>query len=174
MSNFSNIYTTFLVLLLFLGISGCKNHCGHDASSFWKNFKTFTQKIKSETKNINHRNWDEHDKIYQKFYITCYPKYVVQLSPEKRDSFWMLGLGYVYSRYQMDLIKKFKETDYTLTILRDSLHARNIDIFDSIDSLSKDWPAIEKLDAKSRDQLDRYLRKEKQDTLLPPYSTNVK
>ena len=102
--------------------------------------------------------------------LTGVPRYSAQFTEEDSYLFWQQSMGYMYARYGLNLLKKFKDTDDLILRLRDSLAARKIDIPLAMDSLSKDWPILMGTSGSNLGfRLEKILRKKTQDTLLPAW-----
>lgn len=116
------------------------------------------------------KNWDLLDRRFRIYLKECQPRYAGQFSEAEAYHFWQQSMGYMYARYGLDLLKKFKDTDDLILKLRDSLAFRKIDIPLAMDSLSKDWPILVGTDGSNLGfRLEKILERKKQDTLLPAW-----
>jgi len=151
--------------LLFIG--ACQDRCAEDVQGFWKEYIQLMDVISSKKITSHDRHWELLDLQFKRYLNDCYPKYSSQLATSQQDSFWKLNIGYLYNRYELTFLKKFRKTDATILKIKDSLFIRKIDIASTIDSLQLDWPCFQKMDNNDKDKLRKYLQRKTQDTLLP-------
>lgn len=133
-------------------------------------FQSFIKEVKTNKMKRDDKNWDLLDRRFRIYLQECQPRYSAQFTEEESYLFWQQSMGYMYARYGLNLLKKFKDTDDLILRLRDSLAARKIDIPLAMDSLSKDWPILMGTSGSNLGfRLEKILRKKTQDTLLPAW-----
>jgi len=92
------------------------------------------------------------------------------MTKDEAYRFWQQSMGYMYARYGLDLLKKFKDTDDLIIKLRDNLAAQKIDIPIAMDSLCKEWPIFTGAAGSNLGfRMEKILERKIQDTLLPAW-----
>ncbi len=160
----------FMSLLLGLSAGACSPECPKQKDLFWGEYQNLVNEVKNTKRKRDSRDWDRLDRHFSRLVGKCQPLYADSLKAEERLWFWQQAMGYVYARYGLELLEKYSDTDRLLLRLRDSLAILSINIPANMDSLSRDWPIFLGMEgSKIGYSLEKILRREKKDTLLPKW-----
>lgn len=148
----------------------CRKSCGQDKDEFIASYQKFIAEVKDNKKKRTDKDWSRLDNKFRIYLKECQPRFASQLTNAEAYRFWQQAMGYMYARYGLDLLKKFRNTDDLILKLRDSLYVRQIDIPLAMDSLCSEWPILIGTKGSNLGQrLEKILRREQRDTLLPAW-----
>ena len=128
------------------------------------------EQVKTDKKKRDNKDWDRSDLRFRLFLNECQPQFATQMTDEESYRFWQQAMGYIYARYGIDLLKRFKDTDGLILKVRKSIVLHQIDIPIAMDSLFREWPIFKGMDGSNVSfRLNKILKMDARDTLLPAW-----